>query len=339
MEISLWQAIQEIRSGRWADVYAVYADSGDGGRWIADTILERAGNATRLDCRDENLRDAMGKPWEADLFGVRHLVVCPNADFLASSGQRRSGNDEWTQWINALLDEPPLMPVVLVAAAERLDQRRSAVKRLLESPRARVVHSSKMRRDEWRALAQDALGAGIRLEAPQWDEVLRRTGESLGILRAEMDKLRTYAGQRSSVDPGELDALLTHNEAVDVFEISRLLFSGRVAEACSWVIRRPPDSAFSFFALLARQYRIIAAVKAAPGRSDADLSAELGVHPYACKVAREQGKKVPEKVCARQVRILEGLEHAVKSGRLSEQAALDLFFLRLLTEEAEGIAL
>lgn len=337
MEVSVWKAIQEIRSGRMADVYVAYADSGDGGRWIADVILEHSERATRVDCRDGDPSDAMAKPWETDLFGSSHLVVCPDADFLTSSTQRRAGSDEWARWIDALLDGPPRVPPVLTTAAERLDQRKSAVKRLLDSPRARVVHCSRMRRDEWIALAQDALGPGIRLEGSQWDEVLRRTGESLGILRMEMGKLRTYAGERKEIDSRELDALLTHNEAVDVFEITRLIFSGRAAEACSWVIRRPPDSAFAFFALLARQYRVIAAVKAAPGRSDADLAAELGVHPYACKVAREQGKRVAEQECVGQVRILEGLEHAVKSGQLSEQSALDLFFLRLLTQEAQGV--
>lgn len=116
-----------------------------------------------------------------------------------------------------------------------------------------------------------------------------------------------------------------------MFHVIRLAIEGRSLEAHQVFHElSSSESSFALLSLLSRQYRLIARVSDLRDRmqSDRELAAKLGVHPYACKVAREQSKFITAKQCRERLVEIAELEYKIKSGQVSEQIAIDWWFLR-----------
>jgi len=334
--MSIWQAIQEIRRSGGAKLYLLLG-TGDG---LASQLLEqeillqareqREVDSVRYQWPLHSLEQVVSEAFSGSLFGSQLVVSLRDLECLTTSFKGKWVEEEQSA-LKWLMSEPPEFPVILSAAGEKLDERKKLVKSLQNCQYARIVYVHKLTDEEARAFFLEWLGPSTALTRAQLDETIRRSGRTLAMLATEAEKMRVYLSDRTQISDEELRTLVIDAEQNDVFMLIRLLLAGHAAEAYErYVLQHSQESVFGFMALLSRQYRLIAQVQDAiiSQLPDAQVAARVGAHPYAVKMAREQARKIPHLECLAVLTELADMEYGIKSGRLMEQTAMQLFFLR-----------
>ncbi|MHB1626928.1 MAG: DNA polymerase III subunit delta [Bacilli bacterium] len=335
MEKSLHEALVDVRRGRDGHLYFLYG-AGDGyaGEMLAQQLQNTGTGAgsgreiVRRSLLTEEFGHILAEADTGGLFAEPAIVLCADFEYPTTNKAHGAGGAaaEDVEW---LLAHPPFCPLILCAAGEKLDERKKAVKQMRASPSLTVINAAKHSREQWRFLARDLVGSDAGVTAPQLERILARCGASLANLASEAQKLRLYLATNDRISDETLNLLVADSSRADIFEVVRLTVAHRFVEAYQLYLKLAgQESLFAFFALLARQYRLIARVQDDPHQPDNALASLLGVHPYAIKVAREQARAVPAGVAKQELVTIADLEYAVKSGRWSERTALDLWFLR-----------
>ena len=336
LEKSLYEVLVDVRKGRGGLLYFIYG-AGDGyaGEILARRLQDASAGAgagaaiVRRSLVSDDFGHILSDADTGGLLAEPAIVLCADFEYPTTTSRASGSGGVTVEELDWLLAHPPSRPLILYAAGEKLDERKKAVRQMRASPVLTLINAAKHTREQWRLLARDLLGSDTGITAPQMDRVLARCGESLANLASEAEKLKLYLATNDRISDETLNLLIGDSSRMDIFEVVRLTVAHRYAEAYRLYQKvAGQESLFSFFALLARQYRLIARVQDDPRQSDQALAALLGVHPYALKVAREQAHAVSADVAKRELVTIADLEYAVKSGKCSERAALDLWFLR-----------
>ncbi len=84
-------------------------------------------------------------------------------------------------------------------------------------------------------------------------------------------------------------------------------------------------------ALIARQFRIMLQVKelSKQGYSQQQMASQIGLHPFAVKVAEGQARKYDIEKLSRIMSQLADLDFQMKTGKIDKVLGLELFLLRL----------
>ncbi|PWI57182.1 DNA polymerase III subunit delta [Sulfoacidibacillus thermotolerans] len=340
MQSSFYEAIHSIRKGKYGGVYVLVGVSdGYAGQWLAQelqAVLEKetitsAVEIAKYSLLTESFGQIVSDHVDGGLFGTRSIALCVDFDVLTTTYKGKAKESELLQVFEWLLEHSLETPMVLTTSAEKLDERKKITKKLRDSKNATMIDTAKHTPKEWREIARMMLNHTLILEEEQLDRLLVRTGNSLGLLAQEIEKVKTYAGDRTTVSSDELDELVVDARQVEIFDVVKSFVEQKYSLAAQLYDRVEDRSLFAFLALLARQYRLIARVgeevKSGVRSKDQELAAMLGVHPYAIKVAREQARRISVENAKREIEAIANLEYAVKSGGLSEKTALDLWFL------------
>lgn len=336
LEKSLYEVLADARKGRGELLYFLYgAGGGYAGEMLSQqlqkSLAARGTGAAivRRSLADEEFGNILSEADTGGLLGEPAIVLCAGFEYPTTTNKANGNGGITAEDLDWLLAHPPTRPLIFYAGGEKLDERKKAVKQMRASPDMVLINAAKHSREQWRLLARDLLGADAGVTAAQIDRVLARCGESLANLAGEAKKLKLYMATNDRISDEDLNILITDSSRVDIFDVVRLTVLHRYAEAYGFYQKMAgQESLFAFFALLARQYRLIARVQDDPHQPDNTLATLLGVHPYAIKVAREQARTVPVGVAKHELAAIADLEYAVKSGQWSERTALDLWFLR-----------
>lgn len=345
MDVSLSQALHGFKDGV-RTVMVVYGSTDR----FALHLLERAwreqmeaigeqGECVHYDWPETSLRQAIQEAYSGSLFGERMLVSIRGVDCL-TTGYKGKLSEEEAAALQAVVDEMPEHPMIFYTSGEKLDERRKIVKALQAASHVRMVSLTKQSEDDRRVLLERWMGRDLILTVPQRQEVLRRTQGSLGGLYNEVEKLKLFAHSSGRISDDDLAILVAGDSPPDVFSLIRSLVNGDIASAYTQYKAMPAtESTFGLLALIARQFRLIAIVhdKTHRAMSDARLAGLTGVHPYAVKMAREQSRKTSIHSCLRFLGEVGEIEYAIKSGRIQEHLAMDLFFMKRLGEQGPAI--
>lgn len=317
-------------------------------QWLAEVLARaqddlardgRVGSAgrtvvERMSVGAEGLAGLIARAYGATLFAAQRVLLVTDFDVLTAAHKGKFTTEDEAA-LALLSTEQPSCPVVVATSGDRLDERRRHVKAMHEATHCIMADLSKPARSDLEWLAREWL-LDCRLSPEQMNELVGRCEGSLGKLQSESAKLALYAQERHEVSNVEFDLLVTDASAGDLFGIVRFAAQGRWMEAYEEYRRfEPGQSIWPLVALLARQFRLIARVHdAGKGTTDTVLAQAMGVHPYACKVAREQSRVTARDDCLRRMRELAELEFAVKSGVVQERTAMEFWFVERLCQKA-----
>ncbi|AEJ44030.1 DNA polymerase III subunit delta [Alicyclobacillus acidocaldarius] len=323
--MEIFDAIDHVTQAGPASVYLLYGSEIGLFDWFCDELIrnQHFPSIIRFDYQEDGFEPAEMELCSFSLLGDTPLVYVRNA--IAFTPDGRSGPD--ADRLATYLEQPvPGRTLVLSVASDKLDERRRVTK--LAKRHAVIACPVPSRdRDAVVMLERLARSKAVAIEKDALAELWRRT-RSLTLAMNEFDKLRAYAGGDAITRDHVLE--LVPMQAEDsVFTWGDWAVQGQVAavfEALDGLARQGYD-AFSLIALLARQVRLMAFAK---GVANLERRAkELGVHPYALRMAARQSARFPEQKLARLVRVLADAEWDVKRGRLAPEVALNLVLMEL----------
>lgn len=286
---------------------------------------------------DEGCQPAVAGCQTVSLFASGSVEVLDNCTALLSSTKGKQDKADTAVLEEYIANPMPGHVLVVTAYGEKLDERKKLVKTV--RGHATVVDCNTPNAADAEKILKDVIARrGIAVSAGVLTDVYKRSG-TLSMAVSDLEKVATYAGGQM-VTLEDVAEVVTALPEDNIFAWIDLAIRGRADEAISRLddLLLAGNDIFSILALLARQWRIVARAKegATKRESQRDTAARLGVHPYALKVASEQGERLSLQVAEDMLLRVADAEWALKTGRREPRQTLEWLVLTFASVRGAG---
>lgn len=333
-------AIKQIGKGSPALVYVCYGAE----TYLVQELIgllteklvepeQRAFAVTKYDLAETPVETVIEEAETLPFMVPRKLIVASNALFLTGAKESGKVEHKLDKLASYLQSPAEFSVIVFTVAADKLDERKKIVKSLKEN--GAVVPCTVLSADELASwVAQAADKAGFRMAPGVADQLILYTGTSLQALSQEIEKCARYVGQGGLLKPDDLEQLVTRSIEQNIFLLIEYIVQLKLEQAftiLSELLRRKEEP-IKIVMLIARQFRIMYQVKdlTQQGYSQQQMASQLGLHPYAVKVAAGQASRFEAGRLAHIMGQLAELDFQMKSGKIDKTLGLELFLLRLV---------
>ncbi|WP_438346907.1 DNA polymerase III subunit delta [Paenibacillus sp. FA6] len=222
--------------------------------------------------------------------------------------------------------------LIFLVYHDKLDERKKVVKALKAAsvvlPFASLGGNELL---EW--IAKETKQRGCLLAAGAAEILVRNAGTQLQKLSSELDKLCIYSGEGGTIECDTVEQLVALSTEQNVFSLVENIANLRLEQALSifYELLKQREEPIKIASLITRQFRMVLQVKELTGQSysQAQIASQLGLHPYAVKIAGEQARKFKFEDLKRILSRLADLDYHMKTGRIDKVLGLELFLLRV----------
>jgi DNA polymerase III subunit delta len=302
-----------------------------------------ASNTSTLNGRgltpQELLQHASAIPFLAE---ARLVVV---EGLLTALGARRGVETAWQPFLDFLPQMPPTNHVVMIETPKRDDRDDPVTKSPLLAALKALPNVRVQRFDELKMWArggpsevaqwlQDrAVKAGVSIEPAAIQALADLMGANLRGLATELEKLQTYAGPRT-ITAADVRLLTPHSREESIFELVDAIVEGHASNGLRLLRRMLDDKSETpgdVQIRVARQLRqLIRATEILErGGSPDDVTAATKARGFPLTKLMRQARATQRPAVEAALRVMEESDHAVKTGRLDEELALELVIVRL----------
>ncbi|MNI12940.1 DNA polymerase III subunit delta [compost metagenome] len=217
--------------------------------------------------------------------------------------------------------------------ADKLDERKKIVKALKERDAALPFLSlTPEELQQW--VNKQANRNGFTFAQGADEQLILYTGGHLQALSAEIEKISLYIGQGGTITLDHIDQLVARSTEQNVFILIEDIVQLRLERAFVILeeLLKQKEEPIKILMLIARQFRIIMQVKelSKQGYSGQQMASQVGLHPFAVKVAEGQAKKYDVRKLSMILSQLADLDYQMKSGKIDKVLGLELFLLKLV---------
>ncbi|RKN79011.1 DNA polymerase III subunit delta [Paenibacillus ginsengarvi] len=330
-------AARDIGKGSISPVYVCYGTESFLLREFLDFLTQkliepeyREFAVSKYDLAETSLDVVLDDAQTLPFMAPKKLVIASNAVFFTGakeSGKVQHQPEKLLDYIKAPSD---FAVIVFVVEAEKLDERKKIVKSLKDI----TIPFTAMSADgllQW--VERQAGRKSFSFAEGAADQLILYAGSALQTLAAEIEKLSLYVGSGGVVSGDTVDKLVTRSTEQNVFilidDIVRLKLNR--AFTILYELLKQREEPVKLVLLIARQFRIVLQVKelSKSGLSQQQMASQLGLHPYAVKIAAEQGHKFAPDRLERILQQLAELDYKMKSGKVDKVVGLEMFLLGL----------
>ncbi|GGF78655.1 DNA polymerase III subunit delta [Paenibacillus albidus] len=262
----------------------------------------------------------------------RKLLLVRDAS-LFTAGKENAKLEHRVEVLNEYLQRPAEFSVIVfMVNHDKLDERKKIVKAVKAA--GTVLAFNPLGADELLRWVEKGIRERGCSAAPGTAEALiANAGTGLQGLSGEMDKLCLFAGTGGTVDPAAVESLVHRGTEQNVFTLVEDIANLRLDKALNtlYELLKQREEPIKIAALIARQFRMILQVKdlSALSYSQGQIASQLGLHPYAVKIAGEQARKFGSERLRTILSALADLDYQMKTGGVDKVMGLEMFMLRL----------
>ncbi|WP_135546611.1 DNA polymerase III subunit delta [Paenibacillus cymbidii] len=288
---------------------------------------------TRYDLAETPLDTVLDDAGTLPFMSERKVIVAANAAFF--TGAKESGKVEHrTERLVAYLKSPsPETVIVFIAAADKLDERKKLVKAFKDAGGALAF--APLQADELQRWAiRQAQRRKAELSEASAVQLVMYAGTDLAVLAQEIEKLSLFAGTGGTITAEAIERLVVPTTEQNVFILIDDIVRRNMNRAFAILneLLKQREEPIKLVALMARQFRMIMQTKELEkqGHSQQHIAGQIGAHPYAVKIASEQGRSYTAGRLGDIIRMLADLDYGMKSGRTDKTLGLEMTMLRLM---------
>lgn len=333
------QIIKDIEKGNIAPIYVFYGTESyllqEMVSYMERKLVDpesRDFNYSTYDLRETPielvLQDAETFPFMAD----RRLVVGKDALFLTGARVSSSVEHNGDALIAYAENPPEYSTLVLVVPQEKLDERKNIVKKLKSQAVTAVFQP--LQGNELEAwVVRRAKHYHVSLAPGVPTLLVAMVGQDLALLNQELKKMSQYTGSGGTITVDTVELLASRSLEQDIFALVDRVARVKLDEAFRilYDLLQNKEEPIKILNLLARQFRLILQAKLLSNRGygQKQIASQLKVHPYAVKLALEQGGHFSEKALREILSTLADEDFRMKSGQTDKVLALEMFLLKL----------
>lgn len=338
------EALKELKGGRFRPIYVLYGKDRFRLQQFIEALTdamftaeERELGIVKFDTADTSIDEAVLEAETLPFFVQRKLIVIRDAAVLASGGKENSKVEHKPEKLLQYMEYPSETSVIVFAVhAEKLDERRKLVKTLKD--RNSLVSFPELdaaQLKQW--MIKRAAEQNRTMTAEAAELLLVRAGAGMQQLAQEVDKLCLHAGSGGSIDVEQASLLTAATVEEDVFALVDAIAELRIDRAIrlyrELLIRR--EEPIKIAALIARQLRIMLQIKELEQHhySPQQMAGQLGLHPYAVKLAADKSRKFQTVRLGKLLASLAELDYQMKTGAIDKTLGLELYLLSLGMEK------
>jgi DNA polymerase-3 subunit delta len=333
------RALKDIKAGRPAPVYLCYGPEKYKMREfiqvLTDLLIEPENKefaVSKFDLSEISLSAVLEDAETLPFMVPKKLVIAKNALFFTGAKESSKIEHHLDRLTDYLKSPAEHTVVVFTVDADKLDERKKIVKALKDLEAAVPFLSlSPEELQQWVAKQAQQLGFTFTGEAA--DQLILYTGGNLQSLSAEIEKISLYVGVGAEASVDVIDQLVARSTEQNVFILIEDIVNVRLERAFVILeeLLKQREEPIKIAALIARQFRIMLQVKelSKQGYSQQQMASQIGLHPFAVKVAEGQARKYDIEKLSRIMSQLADLDFQMKTGKIDKVLGLELFLLRL----------
>lgn len=332
-------ATRAIKQGEISSVYLLYGTEkyqmNEFASFLVEQTLtqeERDFALVHYDLSDTPLQAVVEEAEMVPFMVPRKLIMVQDASVF-TAGKDQSKLEHRVEALLEYMKNPADYSVlVFIVNQEKLDERKKIVKEI-KTKGTLLSFMPLGSEDLLKWVSKKAKERECTLQEGAAETIVRNAGTQLQTLSAEIDKLCLYAGRGGVIGVDVVEELIARSTEQNVFALVEDIANLRVDRALGifYELLKQKEEPIKIAALIARQFRIIMQVKDLGGQSysQQQIASQLGLHPYAVKIAGEQGRKFQAAQLKQILSRLGTLDYQMKTGAIDKVLGLELFLLRL----------
>lgn len=161
---------------------------------------------------------------------------------------------------------------------------------------------------------------------------LNKVGNDMGNIDRELEKLLCYCMEKEVIEAADVEAVTTEQTTNKVFDMVNAIAEHNQRKALDLyydllTLKEPP---MRIMYLISRQFQILLNIKDMSGKGfdNAAMAKNAGIPPFAVRRNLSQAKGFTMKQLKQAIRDGVDYEEAVKTGRMNDQMAVELFLMK-----------
>lgn len=334
--MSYREIMQEIKKGIIHPVYVLFGTEQLLIREAVEAIEQAVNpgdslNTLRFHCDETPIQAAVQEAETLPFLSDKRLVIVQNASLF--TGAKPSRNDHDPDALLRYLENPsPTSTLVLTVYTDKLDDRKKITKAAQKNGKvAAFLPLKEQELRDW--ILQRTRNLGVSITSDAIARLILTCGSNLTFLSTELDKMSLYAADAGTIDEDAVNLLASRTLEQDIFVFVDEVVRLRTEKAMRLMgdLLKGKQSPIYLMFMITRQIRIMLQVKiqSAKGLSVQQIAQQIGVHPYACKIAGEQAKKYSRPQLETLLGKLAELDYKTKTGKIEDRQALEMFLLSM----------
>ncbi|MEK3731222.1 MULTISPECIES: DNA polymerase III subunit delta [Paenibacillus] len=332
-------AAKAVKQGEAASVYLLYGSEkyqmNEFAALLEEQLIpkeERDFAIVRLDLADTSIQSVVEEAETVPFMVPKKLIFVRDTSFFTAAKDNGKVEHRPEALLDYMNNPADYSIIVFMVQQDKLDERKKVVKAVKKGGVA--LSFAPLGGEEllgW--VDKQARQQGCTLADGAADVLVRNAGTNLQSLSAEVEKLCLYAGEGGVIDVDTVNMLVARSTEQNVFALVEDIANLRLDKALAifYELLKQREEPIKIAALITRQFRIILQVKtlSSQGYTQQQIASQIGLHPYAVKIAGEQARKFETVRLERILNRLAQLDYEMKTGAVDKVLGLELFLLRL----------
>ncbi len=291
---------------------------------------------------EDSLDRVLGQAQTLPMLAPRQVVFVEEVEALEALGD--AAREDAVGRLAGYLDDPaPFTVLVLEAAA--LDKRMTLFKTLSEKTLVVTVELDAKPEDQQGAAATIALemarGMGVELDSDAARELAEILNANLALIRNELGKLVTYAGERRRITRADVEALVLSAKRYTVWQLAEMLAGRQRRSALEFLdsLLREGEQPAGLVGAMAWMYRKLIEAQELPLHvSGWQAARQMGMRTETAEIALRESRRIPRQQLLEGLAALYEADSRLKSGAVNQRATMEFLVARLTAAPAAAAA-
>ena len=317
---------EDIKRGQFAQVYLLYGEEAYLKKQYKDKLKHAmvpegdTMNFSAFEGKSINPKEIIDLAETLPFFAERRVILIENSGFF------KNACEELAEYLTQVA---PATHFIFVE--EEVDKRSKMYKAAKAS--GRIVEFLPQNEE---LLTRWILGRlkreGKNITGSVMQLFLTKTGTDMGNIDRELEKLLCYTLDRDVITAEDVEAVVTEQTTNKIFEMVNAVAEHNQRRALDLyydllTLKEPP---MRIMFLISRQFQILFHIRdmAAKGLDQQTMAKKAGIPPFAVRKNVSQAKGFTMEQLKQALRDGAELEEAVKTGRMDDQMAVELFLMK-----------
>ena len=316
---------EHIKQKDYKSVYLLYGEEPYLRKQYKDKLVvaiagDDTMNYTYFEGDKISLREVIDIGNTLPFFAEKRLIVVENSGFFKSS------NEELADYIKSIPDY-----LIMIFVENEIDKRNKVYKAVND-----IGYVSEMKPQTDAVLEKWIVGllkeAGKTTDKKCVSLLLEKTGASMDLIKAEIDKLLSYCMVREFVSAEDVEAVCTTQTVSRIFDMITAIALKKQQQALSLyydllTLKEPP---MRILYLIVRQFNGILQVKEemSHGKGNSDIARDMGVAPFIVSKYMSQAKYFTTEQIKEALADFADIEERVKLGKINDKTGVELIIVK-----------